>query len=313
MIPTQLKTTRHGMRGAGAHPAGERSGRNALVRSQPLRRLVSAGDASCGTGVALGFGHRCSISFVRFEFQKRPDEAVGLIGQRSKGTPRCPAECAGADTVALNAAAEQGHTPRRARRRSGPRARVRQPRLPARRARRDQAALQRQALDRLPARVPRLEADEAAAARPVHGAVLPGRGDRVRRRPPPLRPLPQRGLPGLRGHLARASSRRRTRGERDRRAAARRAGRAGLARPAAPRGTVRRAAGRRVRPPRHGAVPRAGRPPPGVDTCGLRGAGGSPSGPRNHSHTTLARRGATEGWQGALPLLHPSARTAMAG
>ena len=80
----------------------------------------------------------------------------------------------------------------------------------------DQASLRRQAVDRLPARVPRLEARPAAAAGPVHGAVLPRRGDRLRRRPPALRALPQRRLPELRDTLARASPRRRPRGGRDR-------------------------------------------------------------------------------------------------
>ena len=79
----------------------------------------------------------------------------------------------------------------------GARARLRQPRLPARRARDDQAAVRRPALDRLPPRVPRLEAHAAPAARPVHGALLSRRGDGLCRRPPPLCPLPLRGLPEI--------------------------------------------------------------------------------------------------------------------
>ena len=63
-------------------------------------------------------------------------------------------------------------------------------------------ALQRQALDRLPARVPRLAARAAAPARPLHRALLPRRGDRLRRRPPPLRTLPARRLRPLRRDLA---------------------------------------------------------------------------------------------------------------
>ena len=54
----------------------------------------------------------------------------------------------------------------------------------------DPPPLQREALDRVPARVPRLAAKPAAAARPLHRALLPRRGDGVRRRPSPLRALP---------------------------------------------------------------------------------------------------------------------------
>ena len=53
---------------------------------------------------------------------------------------------------------QQSHASRRARRRPGPRPRLREPRLPARRAGHDQAPLRRQAVDRLPARVPRPQA-----------------------------------------------------------------------------------------------------------------------------------------------------------
>ena len=71
-------------------------------------------------------------------------------------------------------------------------------------------ALRRQALDRMPARVPRLAARAAAAARPLHRALLPRRGDGVRRRAPAVRALPARGLRPLLGALARAPSRRRS-------------------------------------------------------------------------------------------------------
>ena len=87
---------------------------------------------------------------------------------------------------------EPGHAARRADRRPGSRARLRQPRLPPRRAGPDPPPLQRQALDRLPARVQGLAPRAAAATRQVHRAVLPRRGDRVRGRSSPVRPLPPR-------------------------------------------------------------------------------------------------------------------------
>ena len=102
-----------------------------------------------------------------------------------------------------DAAAEPGHTARRAGRRPGAWPGLRKPRLPPRRSGPHPPALQRQALDRLPARVPRLAAAAAAPARPLHRALLPRRGDRVRRRAPSLRALPARGLRPLRRDLAR--------------------------------------------------------------------------------------------------------------
>ena len=75
-----------------------------------------------------------------------------------------------------------------------PRSRLRQPRLPPRRVRPDPATLRREALDRLPAAVPRLAPQPAAAARSLHRAVLPRRGDGVRRGTPAVRALPPRGL-----------------------------------------------------------------------------------------------------------------------
>ena len=57
------------------------------------------------------------------------------------------------------------------------------------------APLRGEALDLVPARVQGLEADTAVAAGAVHGAVLPRRGDGVRRGPPSVRALPLRGLP----------------------------------------------------------------------------------------------------------------------
>ena len=67
--------------------------------------------------------------------------------------------------------------------------------------------VRRQALDRLPARVPRLAARAADAARPLHRAVLPRRGDRVRCRTPPLRAVSPRGLRPVQRALARAARR----------------------------------------------------------------------------------------------------------
>src|SRR5262249_12786572 len=89
-----------------------------------------------------------------------------------------------------DAAAEPGHTEERADRPPRARARVREPRLPARRERADPAPLQRSPLDRVPARVPRLAPVAADAARPVHGALLPRRGDGLRGRPSAVRALP---------------------------------------------------------------------------------------------------------------------------
>ena len=112
----------------------------------------------------------------------------------------------------------------RARRRLCPWTRLRQSRLPARRERaRSGVATATRALDLLPARVPGLAAARAPAAGEVHRALLPRRGDRVRRRPPSVRALPPRGLPGS-CHSGASSIRGRARGRRDRRAAARRAG-----------------------------------------------------------------------------------------
>ena len=120
-------------------------------------------------------------------------------------------------------AAEPGDAARRARRRSRARARLREPGLSPRRERPHPPAVQRQALDRVPPRVPGLAAAAVAPAGTVHGALLPRRGHRVRRRASPVRALPPRRLRPLRRALARASLRR-VRGGRDRPAAPRRAG-----------------------------------------------------------------------------------------
>ena len=80
-----------------------------------------------------------------------------------------------------------------------------------------------------------------AAARAVHGALLPRRGDRVRRRPPAVRPLPPRRLRPPGRALARAASRP-GRCRRDRPPAPGRTRRSRDAHAAAPRGGARRAA-----------------------------------------------------------------------
>src|SRR5215207_10208525 len=71
-----------------------------------------------------------------------------------------------------DATAEPGHAAERADRRRGARARLRQPRLPARRRRADPPSPRREAVDRVPAALPRLAPLAAAAAGTVHGAVL---------------------------------------------------------------------------------------------------------------------------------------------
>ena len=71
-------------------------------------------------------------------------------------------------------------------------------------------------------RVPGLASRAADAAGPLHRALLPRRGDRLRRRPSALRALPPRGLRPLRA-LWRELAPGRPRRRRDRRAAARRA------------------------------------------------------------------------------------------
>jgi len=100
--------------------------------------------------------------------------------------------------------------------------------VPARRTGSHPTAIQRQALDRVPAPVPRVASQAAAATGPFHRAVLPRRGDRVRRWASPVRALPPRGLPEARGDLARAASRPGRR-RRDRCAAALEAHRCGFA------------------------------------------------------------------------------------
>src|SRR5512134_1944725 len=173
---------------------------------------------------------------------------------------------------AWRAFAEPGDAARGARRRPGARARVRKPRLPPRRRRAHRAAVRRPPLDRLPAGVQGLAARAAPPAGTVHRALLPRRGDRLRRRAPAVRALPPRGLRPLRRRLERAASRR-VRGGRDRRPAARRAGRPGDAAPPPARGTAARPPGRRVRSRGRGAATRARWKPPGVDAGRLPGTG----------------------------------------
>ena len=87
--------------------------------------------------------------------------------------------------------------------------------------------------------------DAADAARALHGALLPRRGDGVRGRPPAVRAMPARGLRPLRGALARAPARRRRAPTRWTSSCTRE--RARRPAPAPPRGAVRRAARRGVR------------------------------------------------------------------
>src|SRR5688500_5873286 len=95
--------------------------------------------------------------------------------------------------ASARAAPEPRHAALGADRGARPRARVREPRLPARRLGADRAAVGDEALDRLPARVQGLAPQPPAPAREVHRALLPRRGDRVRRGPPALRLVPTRG------------------------------------------------------------------------------------------------------------------------
>ena len=206
-----------------------------------------------------------------------------------------------------DAAPEPRHAARRAHRRPRTRARVRKSRLPARRAREDPPALHGQALDRLPARVPRLAARAAPPARPLHRALLPRRGDRVRRRAPAVRALPPRGLrPLLRVwrdlHPARSARTRSTPGSTPSAWIPRTRG------AAPPRGPARRAPGRRVRPARRRALARPSAPrsaagrPPGYGPATAPGGG----------HVVLLTPPSLvsvlrAGWDPVVPLLHPSA------
>ena len=109
--------------------------------------------------------------------------------------------------VSRHAAAEPRHAVLRAGRAPRARAPLRQPRVHARRSGPHPPALRHAALDRVPAGVPRLGARPEAAARPLHRALLPRRGDGVRRRPSPVRALPPRRLRAPGRDLARAPSR----------------------------------------------------------------------------------------------------------
>ena len=157
------------------------------------------------------------------------DVAVGLRDGR-RGVPRRVSPCG---YLRRDAAAEPRHASRRARRRSRERPRLRKPRLPARRGGPHPAPVPGAALDRLPPRVQGTAPNAAPAAREVHGALLPRRGDRIRRGSPSVRGMPARGLRPLHDAVAR-SPRRDGRG-RDRREAPRRARRAGDAGAPSPR------------------------------------------------------------------------------
>ena len=164
----------------------------------------------------------------------------------------------------------------------------------------------RHALDRVPARVPGLAPRPADAAGEVHRALLPRRGDGVRRRPSAVRALPPRRLRPARRALARAPSRPGRR-RRDRRAAARRA-----ARPAT-RGRrlhdvdARRSPRWRVRPAGRRAVAGARRRAPRWTPAGYtsreRRPGGSARSITPPSLVALLRTVRSP----LVPFLHPSA------
>src|SRR4051794_28679668 len=182
-----------------------------------------------------------------------------------------------------DAASEPRDTARRPGRRSGARPRLRQPGLPARQERPDRALVRGQALDLVPARLQGLAARPDDAAGQVHGALLPRRGDGVRRRSPPVRALPPSRLQPL------PHAHRRIRRRRDRRATARRAPRRARSAPA--RRSARRPARRRVRPARRRAVARACRRARPLDAGRLHGARRATR-QRSAGHSTDARRGA---------------------
>ena len=93
-------------------------------------------------------------------------------------------------------------------RRPGAWARLRQPRVPARFAPNHRASIPGQALDRLQARVQGSSPRREAAAGALHGALLPRRSDRLRRRSPAVRRVPPRRLQPLPGDRRRDACRR---------------------------------------------------------------------------------------------------------
>ena len=132
--------------------------------------------------------------------EERPVDALTLgaatVAVRLRPAPRLTHEL----LVRLgpaDAAPEPRNAAGRARRRPDAWARLRQPRLPPRHGRQDRAAVPGTAMDRLSPRVQGTAPVAADAARSVHRAVLPRRGDRARGRPSSVRGVPPRGLRGL--------------------------------------------------------------------------------------------------------------------
>ncbi len=147
--------------------------------------------------------------------------------------------------------------------------------------------------------VPRLAPRAAAPAGEVHRALLPGRGDRLRRGTSAVRALPARGLRALRRALARASSRRGRCG-RDRRAAPLRATHGRRAGAAPSRGAPGHSPGRRVRAARRCSVDRRRIRARALDSCRLRGPRDAAERARDRDHATLTRRDPAVGL-GRLP------------
>ena len=301
MMPIQAKTTRHGCVRARAHPARERARREPLVRGQPL---ASSPFSSCSgrhrAAILLGrvrvrtlHEPRSQSGYGPQNYTERPFERAGgdtvaSMPRRNRVTPfgELVADPAAVSSTATAAAFTTRHG-------------------------RDPAPLRRQALDLLPARVPRVAARELLQPGTVHRALLSRRGDRVRRRPPPVRSLPQRGLPDVRDDLARTSSRRRAGADAiDARLHDERvdSGASGRACAAALRGAVRDAAGRDVRRSGRGGVPRARRAAAAVDAGRLRRAASRPRGRATVLTPPSLVEVLREGWEGVVPLLHPSAR-----
>ena len=173
----------------------------------------------------------------------------------------------------------------------------------------DPPRLRRPPLDRVPPRVQGLAARPAAAARQVHRAVLPRRGDRVRRRAPAVRAVPARGLRPLRRALGRRTT---PASAAPTRSTLRLHARAPHAPTGTSAGTTRRfgdAARRRVRPARRRAVARARRRAAALDRRGLHRPRGAARGrrARGRDHPALARRRAARGLgRPVVPLVHPS-------
>ena len=152
-----------------------------------------------------------------------------------------------------------------------------------------------EAVDLLPAGVPRpLPGRWADGAEPLHGSLLPRRGDRARRRAPAVRRVPERGLP----QLPRAHGRGRRR--RARRAAAR--GTRAPARVGAGRSPRRRVRGARRTSRGSSSARQLLRWTPG---------GYSERRPRFSGRASVVTpptsvRVLASGWNGSLPLVHPS-------